>query len=98
MSYVLDGLVDRREEAILRLRNAAPDFVDRVIQDADVDQSLEVLDRIEVAAKRERAGLGAVAVQVNIGMPGLVVGSDPVVEGESVDFDVSSPDLMGLSG
>lgn len=44
----------------------------RVVKDADVDQTLEVLDRLDVLPKKERGGAGAGHSQfiVMVGMPG----------------------------
>lgn len=67
VSRVLSLYQDTRELAKWKLHSAAKALADRVIADADVDQALEVLDRLEVAPKRANTPQG-LAVQVNIGV------------------------------
>lgn len=66
VSTVLKEFTDTRELAKLTLNSNAKRLTDRVIEQADVDQSLELLDRIGVAEKRH--GEKTTAVQVNVGI------------------------------
>lgn len=78
VSRWLDKLVDTTELAKHTLRNSASTLAKRVVKNANVEESLEVLDRLEVLPKRQteaRAG----GVNIVIGMPGQPAGPDPVV-------------------
>lgn len=78
VSRVLSRFLDTREVAKRILHNGAQALAERIVKDADVDQSLEVLDRLEVAPKREQGG-NRMGLQINIGMPGLAAGADPLI-------------------
>lgn len=80
VSDVLRAFEDTRDLARLKLRNAAQRLAERVIINADVDQSLEVLDRLEVAPKRQ-IDSSRDRVTILIGMPNHPAGPNP--------FDVS---------
>jgi predicted transcriptional regulator len=80
VSRVLDRYVDTRELAKLRLHNSAASLVDRVINDADVEQSLEVLDRIDVVVKRQNEGKHTGGVMVVVNMPGQIEHQPPVID------------------
>lgn len=80
VSRWLEKLDDTTELAKQRLRNSAEALSERVIRDADVDQSLEVLDRLDVLPKKQSEG-NRTGVQIVIGMPGNPAGPDPVVIG-----------------
>lgn len=88
VSRWLANTEDTTELAKLRLRSSAVDFVNRVIKDADVEQSLEVLDRIGVAEKRQTQS-GNAQVQILIGMPGSPAGPDPLASICSVSHNGS---------
>lgn len=88
VSRWLADLEDTTELAKHKLRSAAVDFVDRVVKDADVEQSLEVLDRIGVAEKRQTQS-GNAQVQILIGMPGSPAGPDPLASICSVSHNGS---------
>ena len=91
VSRVLDRYVDTRELAKLRLNNSAASLVDRVIEDADVEQSLEVLDRIDVAAKRQNDTKNTGGVQVVVLMPGQQGHQPPVIDLSPVTFALDAP-------
>ena len=76
ISDVLLNFTDTRPIAQLKLRNSAVRFAERVIQRADVDQSLEMLDRLEVVPRRQVDHSKANQVNIVIGMPGKPVGPD----------------------
>lgn len=78
VSRWLSDLTDTTDLAKQTARNAAQKLVERVIKHANVEESLEVLDRIEVLPKRQSEGKGA-AVNIVIGMPGSPAGPDPLV-------------------
>ena len=79
VSQVLSRFGDTRDLAKKRMNSAALKLVDRVIEDADVDQSLEVLDRIGVAEKRLQPTGADTKIAIVIGMPGQAVGPDPLL-------------------
>lgn len=71
---------DSKEAAKHLLAARALAFAQRVVEHADVDQSLEVLDRLEVAPRRQADVSRASSVQIVIGMPGQPIGSQPVFD------------------
>lgn len=78
VSRWLDKLVDTTELAKHTLRNGAQALAERVIADADVEQSLEVLDRLDVVPKK-RDESQRTGIQINIGMPNQPIGPDPLL-------------------
>jgi predicted transcriptional regulator len=80
VSRVLDKYIDTRELAKLRLHNSAATLAERVINEADVEQSLEVLDRIDVVVKRQGEGRNTGGVQVVVMMPGQGQLDPPVID------------------
>ena len=80
ISRILDRYVDTRELAKLRLHNSAASLAERVIQDADVEQSLEVLDRIDVVVKRQGEGRNTGGVQVLVLQQGQGQLVPPVID------------------
>lgn len=91
ISRILDRYVDTRELARLRLHNSAAALADRVIQEADVEQSLEVLDRIDVVAKRQGEGRNTGGVQVLILQAGQTQLSPPVIDLSPSTFALDAP-------
>ncbi len=79
VSDVLATFTDTREAAKRLAHNAAEKLTKRVIDDANVDQSLEVLDRIGVIEKRQMDGGRGGSVNIVIGLPGAPAGPDPVI-------------------
>ncbi len=77
VSRTLAAFTDTRELAKRRLQGSADRLVRRVISKATVEESLEVLDRIDVAPKRQ-SGAGS-SVNILIGMPGQAIGPDVIV-------------------
>ena len=92
ISRILDRYVDTRELAKLRLHNSAATLAERVIQDADVEQSLEVLDRIDVVVKRQGEGRNTGGVQVVVMMPGQQQLEPPVIDLSPVTFAPQLPE------
>lgn len=80
VSRVLDRYIDTRELAKLRLHNSAASLAERVIKDANVEETLEVLDRIDVVAKRQSEGKHTGGVQVVVLMPGQQQLEPPVID------------------
>ena len=76
-----------------RVRNSALKLVDRVIADADVDQSLEVLDRIGVLEKRNVDSGRAGQVNIVIGMPGQPAGPDVTIDVSPLPFAPQCPEV-----
>jgi len=88
VSLVLRTFADTRLEAKRVLANGARKLAERVVNDSDVDQALEVLDRLDVAPKRQQSASGG--VNILIGMPGQAIGPDitlsPVPRTEIAEF------------
>lgn len=78
VSRWLDKLIDTTEVAKHTARNAAQKLVERVIKHSNVEESLEVLDRIDVLPKRQIEGNRS-QVNIVIGMPGQPAGPDPLL-------------------
>ncbi len=77
VSRVIHAFTDTREHAKRILHNGAAKLATKVVDASDVDQALEVLDRLDVAPKRvAAAGAG---VNILIGMPGQAIGPDVIV-------------------
>lgn len=97
VSKWLEIVIDPIEDAKHILRTNAPRLAQRVVKDADVDQSLEVLDRLEVAPKRQMDS-NRIGLQVNVGMPGLAVGCDPLITSTfASEVSTVSQDIHRLS-
>ena len=75
---LLADYADTRELAKHKMQHGALKLAERVIAEADVEQSLEVLDRLEVAPKRQ-TDTSRSGVQILIGMPGSPAGPDPLL-------------------
>jgi predicted transcriptional regulator len=69
VSRWLDELVDTRELAKHTLRSGAEKLAERIVKQADVEQALEVLDRLDVAPKKRDTHLGN-AIQIVVNTPG----------------------------
>ena len=78
VSRWLSKLIDTSELAKHTLKNGANTLAERVIAKADVDQSLEVLDRLGVAEKRQERGAVNIFNAVQVGRPGEPIGPDPI--------------------
>lgn len=59
------------DAAKLRLQSGADTLARRVIKNADVDQSLELLDRLEVAPKRQSDKGPQIQIIQGINLPGM---------------------------
>ena len=81
MSRCLQSFTDTRQLAKLTLYNGAQALSERVIKEANVEESLEVLDRLGVAEKRQ-VERGNSQVQVIVAMPGQGQLQPPVIEAE----------------
>lgn len=79
VSYWLNEYGDTRSEAVYTLRNGAQKLAERIVKQADVTESIDVLERLEVIApKHQEASRGG--VQIIIGMPGSPAGPDPLIQ------------------
>lgn len=97
ISTLLSELSDTRQIARLKLNNGAVKLAERVLAQADVDQSLEVLDRLEVATKRQADSGRGNQVNIVIGMPGQAAGPDPVIAISPAPSPLVSDDLHRLT-
>ena len=68
------------------LRNGSFKLAKRVIDTANVEESLEVLDRLDVIVKREKAS-NNVGVQVIVAMPGQTSLAPPVIDAQPISCD-----------
>ena len=73
---LLANFVDTRPLATKYLQHRAMSFARKVSQDANVEESLEMLDRLEVVPKRQIDSSQAGHVNIVIGMPGHPIGPD----------------------
>lgn len=93
----LQQLTDTRELAKGIAKAAAAPLTERVIAQADVDQALEVLDRLDVLPKRI-VDSHASSINIMIGMPGHPAGPDPFDLDASTVVDatqaIDSPDHL----
>lgn len=80
VSKWLEVVNDPLDDAKHILREGSPDLAKRILKDADVEESLEVLDRLGVAEKRNTDSNRAGTVQVIIGMPGSSAGPAPLID------------------
>ena len=78
VSDVLRAYQDTRELATAKLRNGSLKLAERVLSDADVDQSIDVLERIQVLEPKQSQS-GTAGVQILIGMPAAAAGLDPIL-------------------
>ena len=77
VSRVLSAYEDTRDLAKLKLNQASIDLAERAIKEADVDQALELLDRLDVAPKRQQQ-TGQTGITITLGMAQQVIGPDPM--------------------
>lgn len=77
ISDLLNKFTDTRELAKARLNGSSYKLAERAIRDADVDQSLEMLDRLGVAEKRQQQ-TGQTGISIYIGQQTAVTGQDPL--------------------
>ncbi len=75
---ILNEFQDTRELAKSKLYHGSLGLAKRIVADADVDQSIDVLERIAVLEPKQNQS-GPVGVQILIGMPTAAAGSDPVL-------------------
>src|ERR1044071_1752320 len=80
VSIVLSELADTTQEARKVLRNGCAKLAKRVIDHANVEESLEVLDRMDVAPKKQRDTQGPIQVGISIGMPASPALVPPVID------------------
>lgn len=80
VSRTLAAFQDTRALAKSHLHNNAIRLAERVIKQANVEESLEVLDRLDVAPKKERGGNSHTGVQVIVNMPGQSSSKPPVID------------------
>ncbi len=78
VSRVLGEFQDTRELAKAKLHRGSLKLAERIVADADVDQSIDVLERIQVLEPKQSQS-GAGGVQILIGMPGAGAGPDPIL-------------------
>lgn len=78
VSRVLAKARDTRAHALRFLQLRALSFAQRIEAEADVEQSLEVLDRLDVAPRKDRSS-GPGQVNIVIGMPGQPAGPAPTI-------------------
>ena len=78
VSRTLAAYADTRVHAKALLNKHASRLAERVVKDANVAESLEVLERIEVIAAKKQDSRGS-QVTIVIGMPGQPAGPDPVI-------------------
>jgi transposase-like protein len=69
VSHWLNEFADSRETAKHVLRSGAEKLAERIVKQADVEQALEVLDRLDVAPKKRDTHLGN-AIQIVVNTPG----------------------------
>lgn len=79
VSRTLSELTDARYLAKAILHRGATKLAERIVKDANVAESIEVLERIEVIKPKQQADSGGGRVQILIGMPGQPAGPLPVI-------------------
>ena len=81
VEHVTSTLGDTREGAKNVLRANAHRLAQRIVEQANVEESLEVLDRLDVAPRRDRSGSGrALNIGVIVGASGQRAGEAPVFD------------------
>lgn len=80
VSRVLAEFTDSREHAIATLHKGANTLAERILKHANVEESVDVLERIEVLRAKQTGAGTAANFQVFIGMPNQPVGPDPVID------------------
>lgn len=93
VSRVVNDYTDSRVLAKAVLHKNAQALAERVVKHANVEEALEVLERIEVVApKRQEQRAGNVSIV--IGMPGQAAGVAPVID---VSASLSPAERKGLA-
>ena len=95
VSRWLAKLQDTSDIAKLKLKNGAERLAERVVKRANVTESLEVLDRLEVLPKREVSGNGKTNIAIIVGMPGKAAGADPFSGHDVCTATVIESDSVG---
>ena len=78
VSRTLSEFADTRHIAKALLHNGASVLAKRVIENANVEESLEVLDRLDVAAKRQESK--GTSISIEVCMPGQGTRHPPVID------------------
>src|SRR3990167_8264315 len=97
VSRWLSELADTRIEAKHVLHNGAQKLAKLVISEATEDQSLDMLERLEVVAPRQQQG-GVGGVNILIGMPGSPAGPDPFPLGNIISSYRTQTETAALIG
>lgn len=96
VSKWLSALADPVEDARHILRNSSPKLAERVVKDANVAESLDVLERLEVIAPKKGDNGARTGVQIVIGMPGAPAGPAPILDLQPVN-GISNYQTQSLS-
>lgn len=91
VSRTLSELADTRDHAKAILNKSAHTLAERVIKQANVAESLDVLERIEVIAPKKQDSNRSAGVTIVIGMPNQPAGPDPVIDLSPVPFASLAP-------
>ena len=86
-------LEDTTDLAKQKLRAGASDLVDRVLSQANVEESLEVLDRLDVAAKRREATISMTAIAIDVDTPLQLPTIDVSQVNERSNYQTLNPQL-----
>ena len=84
VSAVLKAYSDTKFLAKRVLDNSAIALAERVVKHANVAESLDVLERIDVIAPKKQDAGRSGQVTIVIGMPGQPAGPEPIVSTDSV--------------
>lgn len=98
VSRWVSELCDTRTEAKQVLHNGAQKLAKRVVSEASVEQSLDVLERLEVITPRVQQDSLRTAVQINVGMPGTPAGPDPLSAVNIISSYQTRTDSAALTG
>lgn len=91
MSKWLTAVIDPIDDAKNILREGSPALAKRIVEQADVEESLEVLDRLGVAEKRLNDSSRNVGVNIYLGQPGSAAGPAPVIDLSPVSHNELAP-------
>lgn len=80
VSRTLAEFVDTRIVAKALLNRHATALAERVIKEANVAESIDVLERIEVLAPKQANSAHGAAISIVIGMPGSPAGPRPILD------------------
>lgn len=76
--------------ARMTLEAGAETLAKRIVKDANVEESLEVMDRLDILAKKRDKTAPSTQVAIIVGMPGQAAGTMPIPSQKQIDNTINA--------